>query len=239
MSELHWDAPEKPAELAENRLVSAILDGTFPIDSNLPPERELAARLGVTRPTLREVLQRLSRDGWLEIHHGRATRVRNFLEEGNLNLLAAVARHPEHLPPNFIPDLLFVRVLMAPAYTRLAMERSLTEVIRLLESLQHLPDTPAAYAEHDFRLHSRLAVLSGNPIFNLILNSFGDLYYDMALLYFELPDARHHSRSYYKKMMDSVLSNDHFTAEEVTRQVMRDSLEIWRKTALSLSSRED
>ena len=34
------------------------------------------SRLLPLRPTLREVLQRMSRDGWLEIRHGKATRVR-------------------------------------------------------------------------------------------------------------------------------------------------------------------
>ena len=72
-----WQPTPKPAEVAESRLVQAILDGDFPINSTLPAERELAHLLGITRPTLREVLQRLSRDGWLEIRHGKPTRVRN------------------------------------------------------------------------------------------------------------------------------------------------------------------
>jgi DNA-binding GntR family transcriptional regulator len=55
-----WTTAPKPADLAENRLLDAILDGSFPINSNLPPERDLATQLGVTRPTLREALQRLS-----------------------------------------------------------------------------------------------------------------------------------------------------------------------------------
>ncbi len=90
-----WEIPPKPAELAENRLVEAILDGTFPINSNLPPERELSESLGVTRPTLREALQRLSRDGWIEIHHGRATRVKDYWREGNLLILTAIAQHQD------------------------------------------------------------------------------------------------------------------------------------------------
>ena len=66
-----WSTPQKPAELTESCLISSILDGNFPVNSPLPPERELALSLGVTRPTLREALQRLSRDGWIEIHQGR------------------------------------------------------------------------------------------------------------------------------------------------------------------------
>ncbi|XPE41305.1 GntR family transcriptional regulator [Shigella flexneri] len=36
--------------------------------------------IGVTRTTLREVLQRLARDGWLTIQHGKPTKVNNFWE---------------------------------------------------------------------------------------------------------------------------------------------------------------
>src|SRR3990170_7275190 len=85
-----WDPPLRPAELAETRLIAAILDGQFPINSTLPPERDLSTQLGVTRPTLREALQRLARDGWLEIRHGRPTRVRDYWHEGSLGVLGAM-----------------------------------------------------------------------------------------------------------------------------------------------------
>ena len=75
---MNWELPLRPAERVENRLIQAIVGGEFPINSTLPPERELARRLGVTRPTLREALQRLARDGWIEIHHGKSTRVRDY-----------------------------------------------------------------------------------------------------------------------------------------------------------------
>jgi len=75
---MDWQPVQKPAEMAESRLLEAILSGHFPINSNLPGERELAAQIGVTRPTLREALQRLARDGWLDIQHGKPTRVRDY-----------------------------------------------------------------------------------------------------------------------------------------------------------------
>ena len=62
---MNWQPIQKPAEIAESRLLEAILSGSFPINSNLLWERDLAKQLGVTRPTLREVLQRLARDGLL------------------------------------------------------------------------------------------------------------------------------------------------------------------------------
>ena len=224
-----WDVPMKPAELAEKRLVQAILDGTFAVDSNLPPERELADQLGVTRPTLRETLQRLSRDGWIEIHHGKPTRVKNYWQDGNLLILTAIAQHQESIPANFVANLLQIRVTMAPTYTRLAMQNSLNDVIHLLESLQVLDDTPEEFTRQDLNLHKQLTILSGNPIFTLILNGFGDLYLKMGLIYFKDRQSRDHSRSFYKKLLSAVLSNDLFKAEEVTRQVMTDSIELMHK----------
>ena len=47
-----WVAPKRPAAYAEQALVTAILEGTYPPGSTLPGERDLAAQLGVTRYSL-------------------------------------------------------------------------------------------------------------------------------------------------------------------------------------------
>jgi GntR family transcriptional regulator, negative regulator for fad regulon and positive regulator of fabA len=224
---VQWDTPMKPAELAENRLVDAILDRTFPVNSVLPPERELAEMLGVTRPTLREVLQRLSRDGWLEIHHGKSTRVRDYWREGNLTILAQITRSHKKAYPSFVVDLLQIRLLMAPAYTRLAFENALPEVTAFLNTLQTLPDELDAYVENDLKLHLLFTQLSGNPIFTLIFNGFGDLYRKMGQLYFANPAARDHSKKFYIDLLNAAQANDPAQAEEITRQVMLDSIHFW------------
>ena len=228
MSEIKpWPVPQKPAELAENRLIEAILTNVFPVNSYLPPERELAVLLGVTRPTLREALQRLARDGWIEIHHGRSTRVRDYWREGNLLILSAITRNMKILPDDFVPHLLQVRVLLAPEYTRLAIHNSPSDVIRLLESIQNLPDTSADFTNADLHLHTRLTILSRNPVFTLIFNGFSDLYSVMGQRYFSIDQTRDHSRSFYKKLLSAALSNDSFLAEEVTRNVMKESSDLW------------
>lgn len=55
-----------PASFAEKYIVRSIWDNTFPPGSILPAERELSELIGVTRTTLREVLQRLAR--WMVDH---------------------------------------------------------------------------------------------------------------------------------------------------------------------------
>lgn len=226
---MNWKTPRKPAEITENRLIDAILAGHFPIGSNLPAERDLATQLGVTRPTLREALQRLARDGWLEIHHGRPTRVRDYWHEGNLGVLSAIARRPSHLPPDFVPNLLNVRLLMAPIYARLAVERSPKQVLDSLSGHQDLPEDAEAFASFDWDLHHQLSIASGNPIFTLILNGFSDLYHPMACLYFESTNSRSSSRSFYRDLQDAALNHDPMAAERIARRVMSESLELWQE----------
>lgn len=225
---MQWDAPDRPSEIAETRLIGAILKGHFPIESTLPAERELASQLGVTRPTLREALQRMARDGWIEIHQGLSTRVRNYWIEGNLGVLGAIARYQNHTPPNFVPNLLSVRHLLAPAYTRAAVEHHPQRVMEQLKDYTDLDDTPASYAVADWELHRQLTILSGNPVFTLILNGFGDLYHRMAPLYFDSAEARAHSRAFYLDLLRAAKENNPSAAEKTTRRVMLESLALWQ-----------
>ncbi len=84
--------------------ITASLPGLF-----LPAERELSELIGVTRTTLREVLQRLARDGWLTIQHGKPTKVNNFWETSGLNILETLARLDHESVPQLIDNLLSVR----------------------------------------------------------------------------------------------------------------------------------
>ncbi|HEY46438.1 MAG: hypothetical protein AMJ88_05185 [Anaerolineae bacterium SM23_ 63] len=229
--ENRWEAPARPAELTETRLIEAILEGHFPIGSNLPAERELASQLGVTRPTLREALQRLARDGWIEIRHGRRTRVRNYWREGNLGVLGTIARHKNHIPPDFVPNLLEVRISLAPAYARAAVERKQKHVAELLTDYPKLDDKPQVFATADWELHRYLTIDSGNPVFTLILNGFRDLYGSMALIYFSSSEARARSRVFYQDLRDAALRKDPEVAESVTRQMMIESLDLWQVAA--------
>lgn len=232
-----WEAPYKPAELTEHRLVEAILDDSFPINSTLPPERELAEQLGVTRPTLREALQRLSRDGWLDIHHGKSTRVRDFWREGNLTILGTITRFQQYLPADFVANLLQIRLLLAPQYTRLAFQNNREKALEYLQKRQDLPDESGAFVEYDLNLHILFTILSENPIFTLIFNGFIDLYRITGDIYFSQTASRESSREFYRTLAEAGSAGDLDSVEQITRQVMQDSIDLWNRAGSQESSR--
>jgi GntR family negative regulator for fad regulon and positive regulator of fabA len=225
----NWKPIQRPAEIVESRLIEAILDSTFPPNSHLPGERELAESLGVTRPTLREALQRLARDGWVEIHHGKPTRVCDYLREGNLGVLNALAEHPRYSPEDFVPNLLSVRLAMAPMYAELAVANAPDELLAFLERRVDLDDSPRAFADFDWSLHHTLTLLSGNPIFVLILNGFKNLYLNQAPIYFAGSESRKASRIYYDNLVNATQTQDASRAKSLTETIMRDSLSYWRQ----------
>lgn len=222
--------PLRPAEHAESVLISAILDGTHPAGSDLPAERVLATSIGVTRPTLREALKKLERDGWISIQHGKPTRVADVFEEGGLNILGSLVRHPGALPPGFVEKLLEVRLAMAPAYTALAVARAPRDLASFLGGAPSLTDEPEAFAAFDWRLHLRLTKLSGNFVFRLILNGFQGFYEELARLYFAPEAARMESRNYYEELSATCLAAAPQAAEQLTRRVMARSLDLWKSS---------
>jgi len=229
---MNWAPPEKPNDLCETRIIKAILLGQFPPDDHLPAERELAAQLGVTRPTLREALQRLARDGWIDIQHGKPTRVRNYLQEGNLAVLAAIAQHQDQLPADFVTNLLTVRHLLAPAYTRLAIANDAPRITRFLAGREFLTETPLDYAIHDWSLHHTLTIASANPVFTLILNGFHHLYIEMGKIYFSQHEARAYSKQFYDQLYRYAVDQDAPAAEALSKEVMHKSLQYWQHIQL-------
>jgi len=104
----------KPAEFAEKQLLEAILGLKYNPGEVLPAERLLAIELGVTRPTLRETLQRLSKEGWITIRHGKPTKVNDYLKNGGLGILSSLARYGKNLSTDMVSHLLEVRTVMFP-----------------------------------------------------------------------------------------------------------------------------
>jgi len=222
---MNWDPITKPAEIAEKRLLEAIIEGAFPIGSHLPGERDLAAQLGVTRPTLREALQRLARDGWLDIQQGKSTRVRDYWREGSLAILAGLAQDATHSPPKFVADLLEIRTLVVPASVRQAIQNSPAEIEALLKGSPALEDTATAFTRFDWCLQLRCTQLATNPIFRLLFNSFEQIYTLMGEIYFSSDVCRRHSDAYYRALQDCL--GDPQAAETLTRRILAESQDLW------------
>lgn len=223
----------RPAEFAEDQLVTGILDGTYPPGTDLPAERLLAEALGVTRPTLRETLQRLCREGWVRIRHGKPTRVADIWDTGGFGLLGTLSRYGEHLPERFITHLLEFRVVFLPPAAEAAARNAPDELHRLLQEAPTPDHGPQRWVAFDWRLMRRLCRLSENPMFLLVINDFKQLYHQLAPAYFEMAEARRASQSFYRRL-DAAIAASPEDAAAVVTEAMRVSIGIWQRLEAGL-----
>ncbi|TLE22496.1 fatty acid metabolism transcriptional regulator FadR [Vibrio cholerae] len=144
---------KSPAGFAEKYIIESIWNGRFSPGSILPAERELSELIGVTRTTLREVLQRLARDGWLTIQHGKPTKVNQFMETSGLHILDTLMTLDAENATSIVEDLLAARTNISPIFMRYAFklnkesaERIMINVIESCEALVNAPSWDAFIA---------------------------------------------------------------------------------------------
>lgn len=86
----------KLSDAIEQHLESLILEGTLRPGEKLPPERELAKQFDVSRPSLREAIQRLEAKGLLLRRQGGGTFVQKSLWQSLSDpLVELLSEHPE------------------------------------------------------------------------------------------------------------------------------------------------
>jgi len=154
------------------RLREMIRHGALTSGDKLPPERDLAREMGVSRPTLRAGIRSLAAVGLLESRRGSGTFVAQTkdaptLDGSQLKMLATLN--------NYSPDDMFeARIALEMYIAGLAAERATDEQITLLaEEITGMfasLDKPEQFLKHDMKFHQLIARASGNEILTALMN---------------------------------------------------------------------
>lgn len=196
-----------PAAFAEHYIVESIWKNHFPPGSFLPAERELSELIGVTRTTLREVLQRLSRDGWLTIQHGKPTLVNDYWQTSSLNILDTLARLDDSGSLDLVWHLLETRTAIFALYLRSAIKRNPESVIKLLSESDKIEDNSESYINYDWQFLHMLSRATDNPICTLILNGFKTLHLRVGKFYYSKAKTRELAQTFYQKLLTMINEN--------------------------------
>ncbi|WP_280188837.1 FadR/GntR family transcriptional regulator [Delftia sp. PS-11] len=154
-----------PISIAQT-LQQHILSGHYASGSHLPPQRELARQLGISRASLREALSMLETLGLVDIQPGKGVRI-NGPRGGSARMPRAYATPAlGTLSPR---QLIELRLVLEPGWSALAAARADDAGLRQLQwtqgQLAHALERNdlLAAAEADLQFHLLLAQLSGNP----------------------------------------------------------------------------
>jgi DNA-binding FadR family transcriptional regulator len=153
-----------------------ILNGTFPADSRLPSEQEIASRYGVSRNVVREALKSLKEVGLVSIRTGSGTYVRRpSLEQ----VTDALNRYVLHSINDFsFAHFYEIRRILEPESARLAAQRaSEQDIIAILAPLNDMEKNQGnleAWSRADLEFHLAIATATRNPLVVNILTALID-----------------------------------------------------------------
>jgi GntR family transcriptional repressor for pyruvate dehydrogenase complex len=165
------------AHEAIDTIKQMIVRGEIKAGQRLPAERDLAARLGVSRPSLREAIRALIALKILESRHGEGTFVSSLEPE----LLAEPIDFLLQVNTTALIALFEARRALEAGVASLAAERATDLELAQLEDFVKLGrskvDDPEAFIEHDVEFHARLRAAARSPILASLLSSVSTLSY--------------------------------------------------------------
>jgi GntR family transcriptional repressor for pyruvate dehydrogenase complex len=161
-----------------NHIRAMIEDGTLKPGEKIPPEREFAQKLKISRASLRTGIGYMAAMGIMKVRHGVGT----FIAEGppeigksSLGLLGAL--HGFKSWQMFEARLLLEGKMAALAAER-GKEEHFTQLAEEVAEMYATVDDPEEYLIHDVRFHRTIAKASGNPILASLMETITSALYD-------------------------------------------------------------
>jgi GntR family transcriptional repressor for pyruvate dehydrogenase complex len=204
-----------------NDIQRLIVDGHFEPSMKLPPEREIAEQLGVSRTVVREAVRILAARGLLATRRGVGTIVQQITEDHvgkRLNLLLRTSGIS-------LAKLHEVRSILEVEMTGLAAQQATGEDIAnlrgILTEMDETKESPEGFADKDAEFHTTLAQTTHNPLYSVLLGSIRDLMQEVRLSVSHYPDLFATVMPDHYRILDRIIAKD----VDGARQTMQAHLE--------------
>jgi GntR family transcriptional repressor for pyruvate dehydrogenase complex len=211
------------------QLATTIRLGVYGRGTSLPPERELAERMGVSRATLREAIAALRAAGFVVTTRGRGGGTVVSYEPrrpSSHGARALVARREELL------DTLVFRRVVEPGAAAIAASRELTAAERdlLVEAHEAVAGAsdPAEHRQADSRFHLAVAAATDSPHTIRAVTVVQSDLHDMLSAIPVLEVNIEHSDRRHRQLLDAVLRGDASAARRVMERHCDDTAALLR-----------
>lgn len=194
-----------------------ILEGELAPGDRLPPERELAELLGVSRVSIREALRELENRGLVDRKPGRGTIVLKPGERSRVGdeALDAVA----NLRPE-LHDIMELRAIVEPPIARITASRATPRDLAQLRELVEAMESESAsdrYAELDRAFHQSIAQYAHNPLLELINEQIATQIAPSRAGRYQTQERRAISSAAHRRIYEAIAERDGDLAEHEAR----------------------
>ena len=207
-----------------DQILSDVVDGELAPGDSLPSERRLAEVLGVSRPAVREALQRMAQAQLVEVRHGGATTVREFRRSAGLDLLPRLLVRNGELDVSVARSILEARLAIAPEVAALAAERGDADLVdRLDAAIEALEVDVETVGRQRTALTFWDHVVDGadSVAFRLMFNSLRTAYEPALAALAVLMEAEVSRVDAYRAVRDAIAAHDGSAARRATEDLLR------------------
>jgi GntR family transcriptional repressor for pyruvate dehydrogenase complex len=191
------------------QIEESILKGSLKPGDQLPAERELAQKFGVSRTAVREAVKALTEKGLVEAFSGRGTFITDGTQQAikqSLDLMIKIGQ------PEGSVQLAEVREILEPEIAALAAVRceeqhlaSMREAVAVMDQAKQDPD---AFIEADLDFHLALAEAAANPMILSLLDSIVGLLREQRLRIFNVEGGPDRGQYHHKRILEAVREHD-------------------------------
>jgi len=191
------------------QIEESVLNGSLKPGDQLPAERDLAQRLGVSRTAVREAVKTLREKGLVEAYSGRGT----FITDGtshaarqSFDLMVKVGQQEGS------PHLAELRLILEPGIAALAAARVKDEDLVAMRDAVAVMDRaqkdPEAYIEADLDFHLALAEAAANPLILSLIDSIVGLLREQRIKIFNVEGGPQRGQVHHKRILAAVEHRD-------------------------------
>src|SRR4029077_7576437 len=204
------------------QIEESIVKGDLKPGDQLPAERDLAQRFGVSRTAVREAVKALREKGLVEAYSGRGT----FITDGT----SQAVRHSLDLMVKIgqaegSTQLAEVRAILEPEIAALAAVRiqepelaTMREAVAVMDRAGNDPD---ASMEADLDFHLAPAEAAANPIILSLIDSIVGLLREQRLRIFQVEGGPERGQYHHKRILEAVERHDAVAAREAMKAHLR------------------
>ena len=192
-------------EQVAEQITTWISDNGLAAGDRLPPERELASRLGVSRATLSQALVALEVIGVVAVRHGDGTVLTG--SPGQTRIVDAIRAHADRLP-----EIIETRDALETKIAALAAERrtdeDLARIDDALASMEADVDAGGRGVEGDERFHGAVTAAAHSLLLARLMDEIGDLIRETRIESLSQPDRPRKSLTGHRAIADAIRAGD-------------------------------
>jgi len=208
------------------QIEESVLNGSLKPGDQLPAERDLAQRLGVSRTAVREAVKTLREKGLVEAYSGRGTFVTDGTSQAarqSFDLMVKIGQQEGS------PHLAELRLILEPGIAAMAAERARDEDLTAMRDavavMERSQKDPEAYIEADLDFHLALAEAVANPLILSLIDSIVGLLREQRIKIFNVEGGPQRGQFHHKRILEAMERRD----PEMARSAMRAHLEQVRQ----------